>query len=89
MDNDEEMWMELLMQDKADAATKQEQRMMVLTAMLRYQEKLAPVPHWGGSRVGKAKNKNQQRLTRALCLTQIILRMMQQIPLRNYGVVFG
>jgi hypothetical protein len=59
MDNDNEMMMELLMQDEAGAAADHEQRIMVLTALLRYREKLLAVPRRGGSRVGKAKNKNR------------------------------
>jgi hypothetical protein len=42
--------------------------MMVLIALLRYREQLAAVPHRGGSRVGKVKNKNRQRLAGALLL---------------------
>jgi hypothetical protein len=40
--------------------------MMVLTALLRYQEQLLAVPRQGGSRVRKAMNKNQHRLAGAL-----------------------
>jgi hypothetical protein len=63
MDIDDEMMMELLMQDEADAAANQEQRMMVLTALLCYREQLATVP-----RVEKVKNKNRHRLASALLL---------------------
>jgi hypothetical protein len=55
VDSDDEMMMELLMQDEADAATKQEHQMMVLTAMLWYREKLAAVPCRGRSRVRKVE----------------------------------
>jgi hypothetical protein len=55
------------MQDEA-AAADQEQWMMVMTALLRYREQLAAVPRRGGSRVGKAKNKNRHRLAGALLL---------------------
>jgi hypothetical protein len=61
------MMMEPLMQDEA-AAVDQEQRMMILTALLRYQEQLATIPCWVGLRVGKAKNKNHHRLAGALFL---------------------
>jgi hypothetical protein len=59
------MMMEMLMQDIANAAVDHEQRMMVLTALLRY---LLVVPHQGGLRVGKAKNKNRHRLAGAFLL---------------------
>jgi hypothetical protein len=68
MDSDDEMVIELLMQDEADAAADQEQRMMVFTALLRYQEQLATVPRRGGSTVGKANNENRHRLAGALLL---------------------
>jgi hypothetical protein len=68
MDNDDEMMMEFLMQDEADSAADHEQRMMALTALLRYQEKLLVVPRRGCLRVGKAKNKNRHRLAGALLL---------------------
>jgi hypothetical protein len=42
--------------------------MTVLIAMLNSREQLTTVPCRGGSRVGKAKNKNQQRLAGALLL---------------------
>jgi hypothetical protein len=67
MDRHNEMMMEPLMQGEA-AAADQEQGMMILTALLRYQEQLATIPYRGGLRVGKAKNKNQHRLAGALLL---------------------
>jgi hypothetical protein len=42
--------------------------MMVLTALMRYREQLLAVSRRGGSRVGKAKNKNRHRLAGALLL---------------------
>jgi hypothetical protein len=87
MDNDNEMIMELLMQEGVDTTAVQEQRMMVLTALLCYQEQLVAIPRWDGSRVETMKNKNQHRLDMLFCLTQIILWMRQQIPLRNSGVI--
>jgi hypothetical protein len=68
MERDDQMMMELLMQDEADAAADQVHEMMVLTTLLRYCEKLNAVPRRGGLRVGKAKNKNQHRLGGALLL---------------------
>jgi hypothetical protein len=52
--------MVLLMQDEATTAAEQEQQMMVLIAMLHSRKQLTTVPCRGGSRVGKAKNKNRQ-----------------------------
>jgi hypothetical protein len=66
------MMMELLTQDKVDAAADQEQRMMVLTALLRYQELIA-ARRCGGSRVGKAPNKDRHRLAGALLLDSTTL----------------
>jgi hypothetical protein len=66
MDINDEIMMELLMQDEADVVVDHEQQMMVLTALLRYREQLLTVPCRGGSRVGKAKNKNRHRLVGAL-----------------------
>jgi hypothetical protein len=68
MDIDDKIMMELLMQDKTDVVVDHEQRMMVLTALLCYREQLLTVPRRGGSRVGKAKNKNRHRLAGALLL---------------------
>jgi hypothetical protein len=68
MDNDDEMMMELMMQDEADTAVDHQQRMMLLAALLRYREQLLAEPRLSGSRVGKAKNKNRQRLASALLL---------------------
>jgi hypothetical protein len=48
MDNDGD---ELLLQDEADVTADQEQRMMVLMALLQYRELLNVVPRHGGSRV--------------------------------------
>jgi hypothetical protein len=67
MDSNDKMMMELLMQDEA-AVSDQEHRMIVLTTLICYQEQLAAVPRQGGSRVGNAKNKNQQRLAGAILL---------------------
>jgi hypothetical protein len=38
IDSDDEMMMELFMEDEADSTADQEQRMMVLAALLCYQE---------------------------------------------------
>jgi hypothetical protein len=68
MNHDDEMMMELLMEDEADTTTNQEQQMMVLNALLHYQDNSPPSLARGGSRVGKAKNKNRHRLACALLL---------------------
>jgi hypothetical protein len=80
--------MELLMQDKADVAIDQEHQMMVLIAFLCYQEKFAAIPCRGGSRVGKAKNKNRHRLAGALLLDSNYFAEDVANTLRNSSIIF-
>jgi hypothetical protein len=87
MDIDDEMMMEMLMQD--EAAADQEQRMMVLTALVRYREQLATVPAGVVLMLGRRRTRIGIDSQVRFCLTPIILRMMQQIPLRNSCIVFG
>jgi hypothetical protein len=72
MDNNEEMMMELLMQD--ESTDNQEHRIMVLNVMLCYQKLLTTVPRQGGSRVGKAKNKNHKQLAGPIFLDSYSLQ---------------
>jgi hypothetical protein len=51
MNNNDEIMMELLMQDEADASAHQEHRMIVLIAILLYRHQLTAVPRRGCSRV--------------------------------------
>jgi hypothetical protein len=67
--NDEMMMMEFLMQDEADAASDQEQRMMVLTYLLHYHCRLALwwLEGWEGAKQeGKTLLSNIISLSTAL-----------------------
>jgi hypothetical protein len=81
--------MELLTQHRANTAADQEQRMMVFTTLYATESSST------SSLIGVVQGLGRRRTRISIdsqvlfCLTQIILRMMQQIPLRNFGTVFG
>jgi hypothetical protein len=62
--------------------------MMVLTALLRYRELHTAARRRGGSRIGKAPNKDRHPLVGALLLDSTI-RRTQQIAPKNFGGTFG
>jgi hypothetical protein len=68
MDIEDEVMTEPLTQDEVEAATDQEQRIMVLATLLCYREKLNIVPRCVWFEVGKAKNKDRHRFLGALFL---------------------
>jgi hypothetical protein len=70
-ENNDKMMMELLMKDEVDAAAEDEQRLMILYALLRPREQLYVVPRRGGSRIGKTKNKDLHWLAGAMLLEYV------------------
>jgi hypothetical protein len=66
--SDDEMMMELLTKEEANAAADLEHRLVILAALLWLREQVNAVPRRGGSRVGKARNKDRHRLAGAMLL---------------------
>jgi hypothetical protein len=69
MDNDEEIMMEVLQEDEAEAAAHLQCCNMGFAFLLQVRQHLNNVvPRWGGSRSGKALNKNHHRDACAMLL---------------------
>jgi hypothetical protein len=84
MDIGDEIMMEVLQEDEAEAVFHLKSWNMGFAFLLQLQQHLNDVvPRRGGSRPSKSANKNRHR--DANCCTPTILQMMQQIHQRNFG----
>jgi hypothetical protein len=68
MDIDDKMMMDMFVKEEVAAAVDQQQRLLILTNLIRIQQQINIGPRRGGSRVEKAKNKDQHRLSGAMLL---------------------
>jgi hypothetical protein len=69
MDSDEEIMMELIQQDEAEAAAHMQNCTLGMAMLLQIRQQLAAAePRRGGSRRGKAANKDRNREVGALLL---------------------
>ena len=68
MDSDDEVMMELVKQHEADAAADRQKQMLMITRVLLRREEINAAPCRGGSKKGKAKNKERHREAGAMLL---------------------
>jgi hypothetical protein len=68
MDNDNKMMMHMLMKDEVGATADKQQRLLILTNLIRIRHQILTGPRRGGSRVGEAKNKDWHRLVFTMLL---------------------
>jgi hypothetical protein len=78
VDSDDELMMEVMQEDKAEAAAHLQRWNMGFAFLLQLRQQMEnAIPCRGGSVLGKAPNKNRSRDTSACCCAPTIL---QTIP---------
>jgi hypothetical protein len=68
MDSDDKMMMHQFMQNEKDVAADEEEKLLILAALLRLRARINAPPRWGGSRPGKKRNKDMQRMNGVVLL---------------------